>query len=110
MAAPINVPFSLANTETLVIPTNRWGQPRYSLQVTAGAALLEGTLIQLNRTDRITGVAPTPVWTGLDDIGGTAITAQGAGIVQVAEVPVEAVRITATGATTGIFQQQGQVT
>ncbi len=109
MSTPLNVPFSLATTETIVIPTNRWGRPNYTLQVTAGSVLLQGTLTQLNRPDRVTGVAPTPVWATLDDVDGTAITAATPGIVQVANVAVEAVRITATGATAGRFVQQGEI-
>lgn len=110
MSTPINVPFSLGNGENLVIPLNRWGPPSYSLQVVgAGTAALNGTLTQLNRLDRVTGVAPTPVWAPMKDAAGTAITAQAEGLVEVSMTPVEAVQIVATGVITGVFQQQGDI-
>jgi hypothetical protein len=102
MSAPINVAFSVPVGTPLVIPCNRWGPPRYSLQVvTGGTAALAGTTQKINQGE-------TAAWFALDDEGGTAIATQGVGLVQVATVAVEAVRITATTATlTGNFVQQG---
>ena len=105
MASPINVAFSVLVGTPLVIPLNRYGPARYTLQISSatGTALLEGTTQKLNQGE-------TPAWETLDDIAGTGITAQAEGIVRVAEIPVEAVRITATTATiTGNFIQQGDV-
>jgi hypothetical protein len=104
MSSPINVAFSVLVGTPLIIPCNRWAPPHYSLQVTSGTGtlLLEGTNQKLNQGE-------TAVWFGLDDEGGTAITALGQGGTQVAKIPVEAVRLTATTATTtGNFVQQGQ--
>jgi hypothetical protein len=103
MSSPINVAFSVPVGTPLVIPCNRWGPPRYTLQIsTGGTAALEGTTQKLNQGE-------TAVWAALDDDGGTPIATQGVGIVQVATVAVDAVRITATTSTlTGNFIQQGQ--
>jgi hypothetical protein len=99
MAAYVNTPFSLAGAESVIIPVNRWGYPKYSIQVETGSALVEGTLSQLNRGD-------TAVWDTLDDSGGTALTAL-TGLASVEEIPIEAIRITATGATSGRVMQSG---
>lgn len=103
MAAPINVPFSLANTETLVIPLNRWGPVSYSLQIdTGGTVLLEGTLTPVNQPDA------NPVWATIEDIDGDPITIQGVGLVEVSTYALEAIRITATGAVIGEVMQQAR--
>jgi hypothetical protein len=104
MSAPINVAFSVPVGTPLVIPCNRYGPPRYSLQVVSGGtAALAGTTQKLNQGE-------TPTWFALDDEGGTGIATQGVGLVQVATIAVEAVRITATTSTvTGNFVQQGMV-
>ena len=108
MAAYINTGFSLADAAEVIIPLNRWGRIAYTLQVATGSVLLEGTITQINRADRDTGVTPTPVWDTLDDDEGNPLTAVTA-LARVNGYALEAVRITATGATTGRFMQQGNV-
>lgn len=104
MTSPVNVNFDLATTETKVIPLNRYGYPAYAVSVNNGSALVEGTLDKVNR------IAPGSVnWFTLDDSAGAAMTAviPGSGIVDVQETPIEAIRITATGATDGRVAQTG---
>jgi len=103
MSNSINVDIDLADTETQVIQVNRYGTPEYAINIKTGSALVEGTLDQVNRA----GVTPT--WSTLDDKSGTALTAAvpGSGVVPIQEVALEAIRITATGATTGKLMQQG---
>jgi hypothetical protein len=100
MATPVNVDFDLANAGTKTIILNRWGYPSYSAQVSAGSALVEGTLQRENRGE-------APVWFTLDDTAGTALTAVTSGIVDIQNSPLEAIRITATGATVGRVMQTG---
>lgn len=107
MSAPINTGFDLADEGTVIIPLNRWSRTAYTIQVETGSALLEGTITQINRADRITGVPPTPVWDTLDDDEGNALTAVTT-LVRVNGYALEAVRITATDATAGRFMQQGE--
>ena len=108
MAAYLNSGFDLADAGEIIIPLNRWGRVAYTLQVETGSALLEGTITQINRADRVTGVAPTAVWDTLDDDEGNALTAVTT-IARVNGYALEAIRITATGATSGRFMQQGNV-
>lgn len=109
MGAPINVGFDLANSATSVIPLNRWTRGNYSVQLETGTSILvEGTLTQLNRPDRVTGVAPIPVWDTLDDSEGNPLTAATA-ITNIDFVPLTAIRITATGTCVGRLMQQGEV-
>lgn len=96
-----NVPFDLADTEDKVILLNRFANDDLTLQVeTGGTVSLEGTLAQINRGD-------TPTWATVNDNGGTPITAQGPGLVSIEDTPLEAVRVTSTGASTGRVMQQG---
>jgi hypothetical protein len=92
MSSYVNTEFDLANSETKVIPVNRWSWPNYAIQVSGGSALVEGTLNLVNRGE-------TPVWSTLN----TAVT----GFEVFEGSPLEAVKITATGATTGRIMQQG---
>ena len=97
----INEPFDLANAETKIVHLDRWSYPAYTLQLDAGTSvLLEGTTARINRGE-------TPNWQTMDDQSGTAITAAGIGLTNPDDTPVEAVRITATGACTGRFMQTG---
>lgn len=97
----INQSFDLANAETVIVHLDRWSFPAYTLQLDTGTSvLLEGTLARINRRE-------TPAWATMDDSSGTAITAAAVGLTDVADVPVEAVRITATGACVGRFMQTG---
>lgn len=100
MASPINRDFSLANLATLVIPLNRWGHGSYSVQINSGAALVEGTLDQINR-----GVSPN--WDTLNEVDGTALTALADSVVALEQMPLEAIKITAAGTTTGRVMQSG---
>ena len=109
MAAYINYGFDLTD-ESIIIPLNRWGRCCYTLQVQTGLGdvVLGGTLTQVNRRDRDTGIAPTPIFATLDDDAGAPISGFGIGIVRVNGYALEAVEITAIGTVTGIFMQQGE--
>lgn len=98
----INSPFNLAGGENKVIPLDRHGYPAYTLIIDSGAgtALLEGTLQRVNRGE-------TPSWSTMSDQQGMEITVAAAGITNPEDTPVEAVRITATGAIAGRFMQTG---
>ena len=98
MSSYVNTEFDLANSETKVIPVNRWSWPNYAIQVSGGSALVEGTLNLVNRGE-------TPVWSTLNDSSGSGMTAVTG--FEVFEAPLEAIRITATGAITGRIMQQG---
>ena len=60
--------------------------------------MVEGTLNLVNRGE-------TPVWSTLNDASGSGMTAVTG--FEVFEAPLEAIRITASGATTGRIMQQG---
>ena len=97
----INVAFDLANTETAVIPVDRWGYPGFMVQLDSGTSILvEGTLDRINRGE-------TATWDTLDDKDGTALTAFTGGLAYLRENPLEAIRITATGACVGRVVQTG---
>lgn len=101
----INVPFTVAVGTPLVIPLNRWGRPSYTIQLTsstAGTMAVTGTLAQVNRGE-------TATFSAIDDIDGSAMaTLADPSITQLANVPLEAVTLTATTATlTGVFMQTG---
>lgn len=103
MSTYINSDFNLLTTETKIIPLNgRWSVGDYAIQVSAGSALVEGTISQINR-------GQTAVWSTLDDSGGTPLTAVviASGLVDIQNNPMEAIRITATGTTTGRVMQGG---
>lgn len=104
MTSPVNVGFDLATTETKIIPMNRWGYPAYGIGVKTGSALVEGTLDKVNRVP-----AADVVWFTLKDEALNPLTGVvvGDGIVDIQETPLEAIRITATGATTGNVMQTG---
>lgn len=98
MSLPINREVIHTGATDTVVPLNRHGDPNYSLQVDSGTWLAEGTLDRVNRGE-------TPTWDTLDDSGGTAITAVTDGIIKVLSAPIEAIRLTSTGAgTIRIFQ------
>lgn len=90
----------LANSETKVCQMDRWGYPAYSINITAGSALVEGCLERINQGE-------TPNWFTLDGRGGTALTALTAADSIEDTTPVDSIRITATGATTGTLIQTG---
>ncbi len=100
MSINVNREVTHTGATNTVIPLNRWGDPNYSLQIDSGTWLLEGTLDRVNRGE-------TPTWDTLDDSGGTAITAVTDGVIKVLSAPVEAVRLTSTGAGTARFFQSG---
>ncbi len=99
MSSYVNTEFDLANSETKVIPVNRWSWPNYAIQVSGGSAKVEGTLNLVNRGE-------TPVWSTLNDVSGSGMTAV-TGFEVFEGSPLEAIKITATGATTGRIMQQG---
>jgi len=97
----IKYDFSLPTTETKVFQMDRWGYAAYSIQITAGSALVEGTLQRINQGE-------TPVWFTLEDQDGTALIALTTGIASIQDTtPIESIRITATGTTTGSVIQTG---
>lgn len=97
----IKYDFSIAGAATQVFQMDRWGYPAYTIQITSGAALVEGTLQRVNQGE-------TPVWFTLDDQSGTAITALAAGAASVQDTtPIDSIRITATGTTAGSVMQTG---
>ncbi|GAG80449.1 unnamed protein product [marine sediment metagenome] len=102
MTSPVNVAFDLAGAETKIIPMNRWGYPAYGIGVKTGSALVEGTLDKVNRVPAI-----DVVWFTLNDEAGAPLAAVTGGIVDIQETPLEAMRITATGATSGNVMQTG---
>lgn len=99
----INVEFDLANGETATIPMDRWGFPAYTVQLDSGTSVLvEGTTRRINRGE-------TAQWNTLNDIGGTALSALAPGQVALQQQPLEAIRITASGACVGRVMQTGAV-
>lgn len=97
----INQEFDLATTETAIVMLDRWCDGRYAVQLDSGTSVLvEGTLDRINRGE-------TPTWDTLNDIGGTALATLNPGLVQVQPGPLEAIRITATGACVGRVMQTG---
>ena len=97
----INQSFDLADAETAVVMLDRWSYPAYTLQLDGGTSvLLEGTLDRINRGE-------TPTWATVSDMAGAPIAAAPVGLTDPADTPLEAVRITATGACTGRFMQTG---
>ena len=63
---------------------------------------MEGTTRRINRGE-------TAVWNTLNDIAGTALSALAPGQVALQQQPLEAIRITATGACVGRVMQTGAV-
>lgn len=106
MASYINRKFTLADGESVVIPLNRWSEDDYSIQVSAGSALVEGTLDQPNRDSNTWQNPAALTFSTLNDSSGAPLTAV-TDFANVDFTPLEAVRITATGATVGRFMQQG---
>ncbi len=104
----INHPFSVAPGTPLVIPLNRWAYPDYTLQLTsstAGTMLVEGTLEYVNRGE-------TPVFSTLKEADNTTVLSAVAdpAILKIQELPLEAIRLTATTATiTGRLMQTGAI-
>ena len=97
----VNREFSLANTETVVIPVNRWGRPAYTVQLDSGTSILvEGTLRRINRGE-------TAVWDTLDDVEGAPLSGV-SGLLPIRQTPLEAIRITATGTCVGRLMQSGE--
>ena len=119
MSSPVNVGWTLTGDDTAVegdlvitIPVNRWSRCCYTFQTETGDdTSLYGTITELNRPDRLTGIAPTPVWSLLLDDSGAGITGAGAGeIFRLSGYALEAVQVrTAVGeAANGRFMQQGE--
>lgn len=96
----IKYDFSIAGAATQVFQMDRWGYPAYTINITGGAALVEGTLQRVNQGE-------TPAWFTLDDQSGTALTALAAGASIQDTTPIDSIRITATGTTTGSVIQTG---
>ncbi len=103
----LNVPFDLANAEELIIPLDRWSEPKYTVQLDSGTTIaVHGTNAQINRGD-------TPAWATM--AGRTSaspelailLAAVGPGYAIMENNPVEAIRITATGACVGRVMQSG---
>lgn len=107
MAIPLNVPFSLAGAATVIIPLNRFGPAIYTVEASTGAVLVEGTSTNVNRPEGI-----TPHWDTLNDTSGSALTAvnEAAGVVDIQNSAISAIRLTATGTTVGTLTQQGLLT
>lgn len=98
----LNQAFSLANGETAVIMLDRWcdgSAGNIGVQVDAGSALVEGTLDRINQGE-------TPTWDTVNSQGGATLTALTA-YAGLRSSALEAVRITATGATSGRVLQSG---
>lgn len=99
--AYVNQAFDLANSETAIVHLDRWGEPYVAVQLDSGTSILvEGTLDRINRGE-------SPTWQTLDDVDGAAMSAVTPGITAVRRYPVEAIRITATGACVGRVIQTG---
>ena len=96
----IKYDIDLANLATQVFQMDRWGYPAYSINIDGGAALVEGCLERINQGE-------APKWFTLDDQGGTALTALAAGASIQDTTPIDSIRITAAGATTGTLIQTG---
>jgi hypothetical protein len=96
----IKYDIDLANLATAVFQMDRWGYPAYSVNIDAGAALVEGCLERINQGE-------TPNWFTLDGRGGTALTALAAADSIEDTTPIDSIRITAAGATTGTILQTG---
>ena len=103
----INVAFDLANTETLEVPLDRWGDPLYTVQLDAGTSVLvEGSLQRINRGE-------TPIYDTLEGTisGGAPAELTALSALTPAQSPAkirgpyEVIRITATGACTGRLMQ-----
>lgn len=90
----------LATTETQVLQMDRWSYPAYSVNITSGSALVEGTLQRVNQGE-------TPAWFTLNARDGTALTALTGFAALEPNTPIDAIRITATGATVGTVIQTG---
>ncbi len=97
----INVAFDLADSATVIIPLDRWGNPRFRIQVDTGDIDIQGTLQRVNRGE-------TPVWNDLDDWeGNSMIGLTGPMQVVLNTGPLEAVLITANAISTGRLMQSG---
>ena len=95
----IKYDIDLANAETVICQMDRWGYPDYNINITAGSALVQGCLERINQGE-------TPAWFTLDDSGGAALAALTAQA-SINDTPIDSIRITATGATTGTLIQTG---
>ena len=97
----IKYDFDLAGSATKVFQMDRLGYPAYTIQITGGSALVEGTLQRINQGE-------TPTWFTLDDQDGTALTTLTTGAASIQDTtPIDSIRITATGTTTGSVIQTG---
>jgi len=96
----IKYDINLANAETLVCQMDRWGHPAYSINITAGTALVQGCLERINQGE-------TPNWFTLSNQAAVALTALTANASIQDTTPIDSIRITATGATTGTVIQTG---
>ena len=97
----IKYDFNIANLASRIFQMDRWGYPAYTIQIANGSALVEGTLQRINQGE-------VPTWFTLDDQSGTAITALAAGAASIQDTtPIDSIRITATGATSGTVIQTG---
>jgi hypothetical protein len=96
----IKYDINLANAETLVCQMDRWGYPAYNINITAGTALVQGCLERINQGE-------TPSWFTLDGRGGASLGALTAADSIEDTTPIDSIRITATGATTGTVIQTG---
>lgn len=105
MSLPINREVVHTGATDTVVPVNRWSIPNFGLQVETGTWLIEGTLARVNRGE-------TPVWETLFGIPqstgtGVALSAVTADLYAIDDVPVEAIRLTSTGAATARLFQSG---
>ena len=97
----IKYDIDLANLGVAVFQMDRWGYPAYTVNIDTGAALVEGCLERINQGE-------TPLWFTLDDQDSTALTALAAGASIQDTTPIDSIRITAAGTTTGTVIQTGK--
>ncbi len=106
----LNVPFDLANAANVVIPVDRWGIPRYTVQLESGTSVaVAGTLARVNRgeTAVFNNLSGTKSVTTPGTVVALAALTPADGIATIVEQPLEAIRITATGACIGRVMQTG---
>ena len=96
----IKYDFDLADSETQIMQMDRWGYPAYSIGVSTGTALVEGTLQRINQGE-------TPSWFALSDQAGVALATLTTFASIQDTTPIDSIRITAAGATTGSVIQTG---
>lgn len=97
----MNVPFDLANGETLTVPLERWRDPKYTVQLDTGTTILvEATNAQINRGDAPAWATAAGRTSASPDVA-ILLAAVGPGYSILENGPVEALRITATGACVG---------